>query len=123
MSKLLYSQDLLIQAGTAANLINALANSASFAHQGETQISIEKAIISLLAPFQPEQAEEIQLNGQAGNPGTASTPKPEDERCPDCGQIHTAEHKALTGPLLEMLESIFGKGSVELVRRTPDTKH
>lgn len=123
-----FNQDLLIQASAAAALAEVLPNVAVNAHNSQTQVSIEQAIISLLAPFQPDEPQKAQptserrQDGEAGNPGTASTAETEDERCPDCGQIHTAEQKAHVEGLRSLLESIFGEGSVQVIRK-PETKH
>lgn len=124
-----FNQDLLIQASAAAALAEVLPSVGSNAHSTQTQISIEQAIISLLAPFQPavpqkaQSTSERRNDGEAGNPGTASTPEPEDERCPDCGQIHTAEQKAYVERLRGLLEGIFGEDNLQLIRSAPKTKH
>lgn len=123
-----FNQDLLIQASAAAALAEVLPSVGTNAHLAQTQVSIEQAIIRLLAPFQPAEPQKAQPtserreDGQAGNPGIASTPEPEDERCPDCGQIHTAEQKAHVERLRDLLEGIFGEGNVRLIRPTPGTK-
>lgn len=119
-----FNQDLLIQAGVAAQLAETLPSVGTNAHKSETQVSIENAIVSLLAPFQPAQAQEPQPTAerrQDGEAGTASTPEPEGEVCPGCGKVHTAEEFAHVEALRDLLEGIFGKGSVQVIR-APGTK-
>lgn len=120
-----FSQDLLIQAGVAAQLAETLPSVGTNAHKSETQVSIENAIVSLLAPFQPAQAQEPQPTSdrrQDGEAGTTSTVSPEGEICPGCGEIHTPEQEAHVERLRDLLESIFGEGSVQVIRK-PETKH
>lgn len=59
------NQDFVVQASVAAELTNALASVAVNGHQGQTQISIENAIQSLLAPLQPDSETGTMGNGQA----------------------------------------------------------
>ena len=120
-----FNQDLLIQASAAAALAEVLPNVGSNAHLAQTQVSIEQAIISLLAPFQPAEAEKDQPTSdrrQDGEAGTASTAATEGEVCPGCGEIHTPEQEAHVERLRGLLESIFGEGSVQVIRK-PETKH
>ena len=166
-----FNQDLLIQAGVAAQLAETLPSVGTNAHKSETQVSIENAIVSLLAPFQPAQAQEPQpttdrradidkpgfgihwaaglirqlpanhdgrnswllnygndedkkevQNRFSGEAGTTSTAAPEGEICPGCGEIHTPEQEAHVERLRDLLESIFGEGSVQVIRK-PETKH
>lgn len=120
-----FNQDLLIQAGVAAQLAETLPSVGTNAHKSETQVSIENAIVSLLAPFQPAQALEPQPTTdrrQDGEAGTTSTAAPEGEICPGCGEIHTPEQEAHVERLRDLLESIFGEGSVQVIRK-PETKH
>ena len=129
MSSKIFDNELLYQANAAKELAEALPAVGLNAHNSQVQVSIENAIVALLAPFQPAQAQKAQptserrQDGEAGNPGTASIPEPEDERCPDCGQIHTAEQKAHVERLRDLLEGIFGEGNVRLIHPTPGTKH
>lgn len=121
-----FNQDLLIQASAAAALAEVLPNVATNAHLPQTQVSIEQAIIRLLAPFQPNEPQKAQPTSerrQDGEAGTTSTVAPEGEICPGCGEIHTPEQEAHVERLRDLLESIFGKGSVELIRQTHSTKH
>lgn len=90
-----YDENALKQASVATGLINALANSAQFAHSSKTQVSIENTIVALLEPLQPakvEQGADLRQSGEAGKPdpatnGVGPTPK-EPLSCPDCGQVH-----------------------------------
>lgn len=62
----------LQQAVVAADLINSLGSAGQFAHQGQTQTSIENAIQTLLAPLQPVQvANKSQSDDSFGTTGTA----------------------------------------------------
>lgn len=124
MSQKIFDSELLYQAGTAVALAEALPAVAMNAHSSKVQTSVENAIVSLLAPFQPAQAQEPQPTAerrQDGEAGTASTPEPEGEVCPGCGKVHTAEEFAHVAALRDLLEGIFGKGSVQVIR-APGTK-
>lgn len=170
MSSKIFDSDLLYQANAAKGLAEALPAVGLNAHNSQLQVSMENAIIALLAPFQPAQAQEPQptserrqdsdenpyglewaaglirqlpLNHDGRNSwllnfgtaedkeqvksrfkekaGTASTPEPEGEVCPGCGKVHTAEEFAHVAALRDLLEGIFGKGSVQVIR-APGTK-
>lgn len=124
MSSKIFDNELLYQANAAKELAEALPAVGLNAHNSQLQVSMENAIIALLAPFQPAQAQEPQPTAerrQDGEAGTASTPEPEGEVCPGCGKVHTAEEFAHVAALRDLLEGIFGKGSVQVIR-APGTK-
>lgn len=125
MSSKIFDNELLYQANAAKELAEALPAVGLNAHNSQLQVSMENAIIALLAPFQPAQAQEPQPTSerrQDGEAGTASTVAPEGEICPGCGEIHTPEQEARVESLRDLLESIFGEGSVQVIRK-PETKH
>jgi len=125
MSSKIFDNELLYQANAAKELAEALPAVGLNAHNSQLQVSMENAIIALLAPFQPAQAQEPQPTAerrQDGEAGTASTPEPEGEVCPGYGKVHTAEEFAHVAALRDLLEGIFGKGSVQVIRK-PETKH
>lgn len=125
MSSKIFDNEMLYQANAAKELAEALPAVGLNAHNSQVQVSIENAIIALLAQFQPAQAQEPQPTAerrQDGEAGTASTPEPEGEVCPGCGKVHTAKEFAHVEALRDLLESIFGEGSVQVIRK-PETKH
>lgn len=125
MSSKIFDNELLYQANAAKELAEALPAVGLNAHNSQVQVSIENAIVALLAPFQPAQAQEPQPTTerrQDGEAGTTSTAAPEGEICPGCGEIHTHEQEAHVERLRDLLESIFGEGSVQVIRK-PETKH
>lgn len=125
MTQKIYSSEALDQIHAAKSLAEALPSVAHNNHNGNVQTSIENAIISLLAPFQPVDAVKAQPTSdrrEDGEAGTASTTAPEGEVCPGCGEVHTPEQEARLDKLRSLLESIFGEGSVHVVSE-PRIKH
>ena len=78
--KVLYSPELLMQAQVAAGLTEVLKQVADCSHNSGVQISMEKAIVSLLAPFQPEENVKAKTSGEAGTVGNGqATAGPKDD--------------------------------------------
>lgn len=106
-----FDQDLLIQASAAAALAEILPNIAANSHMSQTQISVEQAIIRLLAPFQPTEAQEAQPTSERRKDDVAGTvndsaeedsatmpdPRLNPNWCKNCQKVH----EPLSGEELE----------------------